>query len=179
MYLLPCPQCGNSLTVAPSKAGETLACNACKASVSVPKLGDLRQLPRAEEPSDAPTTLKNSQEKAPAAQTGFMFAGLLAVVCFLVASYCGLRWGLLPVPNSTETHLRSTAEDMKSFTAAELIRAYEEMEKEPIDLVLPYQYKEKENIRNRWGMNAVYSGSAGFAALVVAVFIASAGKKRR
>lgn len=68
---------------------------------------------------------------------------------------------------------------MKSFTAAELIRAYEEMEKTPIDLVLPYVYKEKENFRNRWGRNALYSGSAGLMAVAVAAVFATTGRKRR
>ena len=52
------------------------------------------------------------------------------------------------------------------------------MEKTPIDLVLPYVYKTNENIRNRWGKNALYSGSAGFLAVALAAFFATTGRKR-
>ena len=55
----------------------------------------------------------------------FLVSGLTAIVCLLVASFCGIRWAMLPVPNSTVGHIESTRADMKSFTAAELIRAYE------------------------------------------------------
>jgi hypothetical protein len=178
MYLLPCPECQFSLSVAPSKAGETLVCEGCQAAVQVPKLGELRQLPTSDVDQGQEITPKSQQDFSPAARAGFLVSGFVATACLLVASFCGLRWFLLPVPNSTERHIATTREDMKSFTAAELIRAYEEMEKIPIDLVLPYVYKEKEVYRDRWGKNAVYSASAGVMAVAIAAFLATSGRKR-
>jgi len=178
MYLLPCPQCEKSLQVAPAKAGGLLACPACQASVQVPKLGELKSLPLADDAAEPSAAVKNSREMTVFARALFLVSGLTAIVCLLVASFCGIRWAMLPVPNSTVGHIESTRADMKSFTAAELIRAYEEMEKTPIDLVLPYVYKTNENIRNRWGKNALYSGSAGFLAVALAAFFATTGRKR-
>ncbi len=179
MYLLPCPACENSLPVAPSKAGESLVCPACNGSLQVPKLGELKLLPPANEPAQEGSGSNAYVDDAPVARVGFLLAGFTATVCLLIASFCGLRWFLLPVPNSTARHIETTRADMESFTPAELIRAYEEMEKTPIDLVLPYVYKEKENFRNRWGRNALYSGSAGLMAVAVAVVFATSGRKRR
>lgn len=179
MYLLPCPSCDHASPVAPSKAGESLVCPACNGSLQVPKLGELKLLPQATAQAEGHASSASSTDGSPVARAGFLLAGFTATACLLVASFCGLRWFLLPVPNSTARHIETTRADMKSFTAAELIRAYEEMEKTPIDLVLPYVYKEKENFRNRWGRNALYSGSAGLMAVAVAVVFATTGRKRR
>ncbi|MEL7266083.1 MAG: hypothetical protein AAFP69_14885, partial [Planctomycetota bacterium] len=48
MFLLPCGECQQSFPVAPSRAGDTVTCPHCSAAVVVPKLGELRQLPRAD-----------------------------------------------------------------------------------------------------------------------------------
>ncbi|MGB1924975.1 MAG: hypothetical protein ACPHL6_00505 [Rubripirellula sp.] len=178
MYLLPCTACQQSVAIAPSQAGGILTCVHCQASVQVPKLGELKQLPKAADDQTPSEKQVASSEYSPAVRAGFLVSGFAATACLLIASFCGLRWFLLPVPNSTAGHIESTRADIESFTAAELIRAYEEMEKIPIDLVRPYIYKEKETVRNRWGMNAVYSGSAGAVAVAMAAFLATVGRKR-
>lgn len=43
-YLLPC-SCGASIPVAASQAGGALRCEACQATLDVPRLRDLRELP--------------------------------------------------------------------------------------------------------------------------------------
>ena len=178
MYLLPCPECQKSVSIAPSKAGEALACIYCQAAIQVPKLGELRLLPKADDVDEGVVIQKNSRDFSPVARTGFLISGFAATACLLIASFCGVRWMLLPVPTSTAEHIESTRNDIQSFNAAELIRAYEEMEKIPIDLTRPYVYKEKENIRNRWKMNTIYAGSAGLLAVGIAAFFATTGRGR-
>ena len=48
MYLLPCPSCQAPITVSPSQAGDTQVCPSCGETAAIPKLGDLRELPRAD-----------------------------------------------------------------------------------------------------------------------------------
>ncbi|MDB4679008.1 hypothetical protein OAE79_01595 [Rhodopirellula sp.] len=166
------------MSVAPSKAGETLVCQGCQGEVLVPKLGDLRQFPAAVSDESSASKTRSVEETSAFARAGFLVAGIVATACLLVASYCGLRWTLMPVINTTERHIATTREDMSSFSAAELIRAYEEMEKTSIDLILPYQYKEIEVRRSKWAKNAVYSGSAGLFAVFVAFAMARLGRKK-
>lgn len=52
-YLVPCPKCGTSLPVELGMSGETLRCT-CGASVEVPPLRVLRDMPRTDEVDEGP-----------------------------------------------------------------------------------------------------------------------------
>lgn len=179
MHLFPCPSCHASIPVAPSQAGETLACPSCQASVAIPKLGELRKLPRADSQADAQAAGRlTGGETNRVAHTGFVLAGLVATACLLVAGFCGIRWALSEVPNSTERHVISMRDDMSKFSAAELIRAYEEMDKTTLEMTLPFRYKELEVRKTQWGRNAIIAGSLGIGAVLVAIGLASMGRRK-
>ena len=178
MHLLPCPSCDASIPVAPSQAGETVACPSCQASVAIPKLGELRQLPRVESEDGPARGPRAGGEANRFARTGFMIAGLVATACLLVSGFCGIRWALTDVPNSTERHVVSMRKDMSEFSAAELIRAYEEMDKTTLELTLPFRYKELEVRRAQWGRNAIVAASLGAAAVLTAIGLASLGRRQ-
>ena len=85
MYLLPCPQCEKSLQVAPAKAGGLLACPACQASVQVPKLGELKSLPLADDATE-PRSGENSEGVL---RELFLVSGLTAIVVFWLLAFAG------------------------------------------------------------------------------------------
>jgi hypothetical protein len=180
MHLLPCPSCQASIPVSPSQAGDTVACPSCHQSVDIPKLGELRQLPLAEPVGEAVDVGQPAgAESSRLAQTGFVLSGLVAAASLLVAGFCGIRWALTEVPNNTERHVAGTREDMSKFSAAELIRAYEDMDKTTLEMTVPFRYKDLELRKAKWGRNAIIAGSLGTGAVLLAVGLANAGRRKR
>ena len=76
-----------------------------------------------------------------ARSAGFLVLGLIATASLLVAGFCGIRWVLIDVPNTTEEHIATYREEYRELSAAELIREYEQMDRYGIELVTPYKYK--------------------------------------
>ena len=159
MYLLPCPNCQTLVSVTPAQAGDQLNCPDCSASVAIPKLGELRQLPRAEE---------NSVDQASTGGGGggtfvFLLLGLVAVGALLVAGYCGVRWAMIDVEATTASHVAEIEERYQESDPSVLIREFEDMEKYSLDLIAPFSYQKKSNEKWSWALNA---GVAGAIALV-------------
>ena len=90
-YLLPCSDCNQSFPVATRQAGQTVQCANCDASVEVPKLGELKQLP-IEGGADA---VKKSEKRnqSPNRLKGWLFSGgLMIAVLAGVAGYALLNY---------------------------------------------------------------------------------------
>jgi hypothetical protein len=179
MHLLPCPHCHAAIAVSPTQAGETMACPQCQGAVPVPKLGQLRQLPLAEGTAvDRPSTSEAVGERNRISQVGFALAGLVATVSLLVAGFCGIRWALTEVSSTTEQHIASERADFGDLTAAELIRVYEDMEDQGLDLGAPYNYQQEALQKRKWGTNASIAASIGGFALLAAVGFALSGRRK-
>jgi hypothetical protein len=86
-YLVSCPGCGQQLAVAPSQAGQSVAC-ACGAAVEAPTLRRLRELPAAPEPSP--------EARRWGARQGIVAAG--AVAATLALGLAGLLIATAPRP---------------------------------------------------------------------------------
>ncbi|MEO1524518.1 MAG: hypothetical protein AAFX06_03740 [Planctomycetota bacterium] len=141
-----------------AQAGDSLTCQSCSTIVAIPKLGELRQLPRVEE--DAPET---------ATSTGggesflFLLLSLVAVGCLLVTGYCGIRWAMIEVEATTDSHVAEIKSRYLESDPAVLVREFEDMEKYSLDLIAPFVYQKKANEKWSWALNA---GVAGAIALV-------------
>ena len=177
MYLLPCPNCQASIPLSPSQAGDQTTCSGCHASVKVPNLGQLRQLPIVED--DTNVDHHQGVEISTGRSTGFVILGLIATASILVAAYCGIRWSLIDVSTTTEEHLTSYREAYRSLTAAELIREYEQMEEGGFELGGPADYKLAEIDRKAWGRNASIAAAVGGLAMLGAFTLAGSGRRNR
>ena len=175
MYLLPCSECQTSLSVTPSQAGDKVTCSNCQMEVSIPKLGTLRQLPQTEEPENA--VPNRESDRSVSTQIAFVALGLLALVGFLVAGFCGIRWSLITVPNTTDRHVQEIRDDYAQKPSAELIREYEQMVSDGIELGVPFGYKRFSDEKGRWGRIASISTGVGLLAIVGAFGFAAVGRR--
>jgi hypothetical protein len=147
--------------------------------VAIPKLGELRKLPEAEnEAADDPRVRGEERERSRFSRAGFGIAGLVAAASLLIAGFCGIRWSLADLPASTEEHISRVRQALSEQTAAELIREYEDMEARGLDLGLPFRYKELEMRKAKWGKDASIAASVGVVALLVAIGFASSGRRK-
>jgi hypothetical protein len=148
--------------------------------VTIPKLGELRTLPPADE---SVAEDRSSEVAAPEGSLGrkitFAIAGVAATASLLVASYCGIRWALTEVPATTEQHIATVREELSRRTAAELVREYEDMENRSIDLGGPFPYKRDAMEKASWGRNASIAATLGSVALVVAIGCALSGRRKQ
>ena len=106
MYLLPCPQCQTTATISPSQAGDEITCSSCDASISIPKLGDLRKLPRSEESQETPESENENGFKITV-----VALGLLAVISLFATGFTAIRWYLIESDMSTQEHIAQVRSD--------------------------------------------------------------------
>lgn len=89
-----------------------------------------------------------------------MFTALLLVslVSLIITGYCGIRWALVKVPATTELHIEELRNVYDKATPAELIREWEQMEKQGVDIASPYSYQRVADEKQDWGFNTVIAG---------------------
>ena len=177
MYLLTCSHCQASVPVSPAQAGDEMSCPACAQAVRVPKLGELRQLPLANQ-SATPADVAIATGSA-GTNTGFVIFGLIATISLLIASFCGIRWALVKVPTNTTEHVNQLREAYKVAAPAELIREWESMEKYGVDIVSSYSYQKLADEKRTWGNNTVIAGAVGGLSILAAWGLARTGRRSR
>lgn len=107
-YLLPCG-CSASIEVGPGQAGGLVTCQACGATVPVPRLGELARLPSGQVPTRAASTWT-------AAHACLLGGGIVAALALAAAAYLGSA----PAP------LFDVAEIRASVAAAPTPTVYQE-----------------------------------------------------
>lgn len=172
-YLLSCESCDTTLEVSPAKAGGQVECPSCNGSVPVPKLGVLRGLPVAQSGADQP----------PARSSGggqFVFAAMaaIALLCFIAAGYCGIRWAMIEVPMTTEQNIADVEQKYAELPAANLVREWEDMEKYGMDLVGSFGYHVLQKQKDGWRNGAVATSGIGVLALVIGIATTTFSRKK-
>ncbi len=114
-----------------------------------------------------------------ARSTSFLVLGFIGIASLLVAGFCGIRWVLIDVPNTTEEHIAGIAEQYGTLSPAELIREYEQMDRYSIELVTPYLYKQAQMKKDSWGRNASMAAAIGGLAFFGAFALAASGRRKR
>lgn len=175
MHLLPCTNCQHLLSVTPSQAGDNVTCSECQTEVSIPKLGVLRQLPLAEKADVAKSGTQKQRESG--VSVLFVAFGMIAMAGFMVAAFCGIRWILIPNLKTTDQHIADLRADYAERPSAELIREYEQMVGDGIELGVPFTYKRIADEKRRWGQIAGMSVAAGLLAAVAAFGFAAVGRR--
>ena len=177
MYLLPCPHCEESAEVSPARAGDEIPCPHCGQNIPVLKLGELRQLPTAE--GDAATEKSNAkvaEGRANRPTVLFTAFGLLAAGLFLAAAFCLVNWATISVPLTTEGHIDEFRQAYKEVSSAQMIREWEEINRNGVDLPAMYQYRVMELDKQAWLTNAGLFSGAGLLAVIGAFFVGRSGR---
>lgn len=145
MYLLRCPD-GHPISVSASAAGSEVTCPECGKPQAVPKLGELRQLPTAE----------NATDSKPQAGSPF-FARVLFAVLMLVAlgaataaAYGAFRWQSLPVPPTSADHIASDTKDIMALNPLEVLTIWDEYRKQDLAEQFPFDYAQMQELRDHW-----------------------------
>ncbi|HBV61917.1 MAG TPA: hypothetical protein DEF45_02740 [Rhodopirellula sp.] len=152
-----------------------MTCPECQTEVSIPKLGVLRQLPL-----DEKTDLVNSatpKQRESGVSVVFVTLGMIAVAGFMVAAFCGIRWSLIPNLKTTDEHVADLRADYAERPSAELIREYEQMVGDGIELGVPFTYKRISDEKERWGQIAGISVATGLLAAVAALGFAAVSRR--
>lgn len=108
---------------------------------------------------------------------GFLVLGLIATAALVIAVFCGIRWGLIEVPMTTQGHLAELSKAYQEIPPAQLIREFEQMEEFGIDAGAPYGYKKIENQKTEWGRNAMIAGAISLLSAAGAIGLASMARK--
>ena len=177
MYLISCQNCSSSVSVSPSQAGDNIRCGNCGENVPIPKLGELRKLPRAAEATSDPDGATKSGESTSGTRIGFVATAMIAVASLLVAGFCTLRWAIIDVPITTESHIAQYAEAYQTASPASIILDFEEMEERGIEMPVPYNYKRIESTKQAWGRNALISGIVAAAFFFTAMLLSKSRGK--
>ena len=178
MHLLPCPSCQDSISITPTQAGSEIACPSCQATVTVPRLGDIRSLPRVDD-LPPPTVAGPAAENTFLRQLGTGFFGLVAVAALLIAGFCAVRWHLVEVTMTTPQHIELLKKEYAAADAAQMIREYEDMEKNSIDLPSKFTYKTTVLEKQKWGSNALIAGVTTLICGLIAMVLASTGRRAK
>ncbi|WDQ17522.1 hypothetical protein [Rhodopirellula sp. P2] len=177
MYLLPCPHCEVPAAVSPARAGDRIACPHCGQEIAVPKLGELRQLPTAEGDETAEKSNARAAEgRANRPTVLFTALGLLAAGLFLAAAFCAVNWATIRIPMTTEAHIEEFHQAYQEVSSAQMIREWEEINRNGVDLPAMYQYRVMELDKWAWLRNAGLFSGAGLLAVIGAVFVGRSGR---
>lgn len=174
MYLIRCSQ-GHEFPVPTKAAGSTVSCPTCGSPENVPKLGDLRQMPRvAEEGSGGRREGLNMGAK-------IVFALLLIVTtgAALTAVFAAFRWSNIPVTMTQEEHIAAEDEGIAGLNPLQLIQASEQIEQIRVDEQMPYQYHSVGVIRNRWKTICFTTSGIAGGSLLIAGAVLVFGRGRR
>lgn len=172
---LPCPHCSHTLEVAISRAGAEIPCPACGKTVSVPKLGQLRQL--------------EGQDEAPAASAAassavlgrrVVFAALMAVAALAgcVAAFCFVRYAAIKPPMTTAEHIAEVEETYAQLPAAELVREWQQMDQFHPEIATPHRYKLVADEKAGWLQQGLIALSIAIIAALTATVIIVLRPKR-
>ena len=140
-------------------------------------MGQLRQLPLAED--DSKEAHPRGGETSMGRSTAFVALGLIATASFLVAGFCGIRWGLIDTSFTTEEHIATYREQYSELSPAQLIREYEQMEEFSIELAGPFKYKQEEIEKKAWGRNASIAAVVGGLAILGAFAVTTSQRRNR
>jgi len=149
------------MSVTPAQAGDRLPCPQCDRSVAVPKLGEVRQLPRADSLAGGADALFGASNNASGSAGGtiaFVALSAIALASLLAAGYTGIRWAMVDSSQNTESFLEEVEAQYQKVDSAVLIREYEDMEEFSLDLLSPYPFHQKVLEKRRWGWNTVAAG---------------------
>lgn len=162
MYKLACPHCPESIVVTPARAGGEAPCQACGQNLPVPKLGELRSLPRADVESQDATHAATQRE------TSLLFP-ILALIGFgliLAGGFCAIRWAFISISATTDQHIEIITDSYRQMNGSELLGELEDMETRDIQAVGIHTYVKELQIKAGWGRTSLVCSALGAISLI-------------
>jgi len=89
------------------------------------------------------------------------------VLCFGVAVFCGIRWSMVTVPQTTEGNIADLRQQYSELPPANLIREWEDMENYGLDIVGTFKYHTLQKQKDDWGVSTLVAIGIGFLAMVI------------
>ena len=89
-YLYPCPNCEHKFELVQKQAGQELLCPSCETTISVPKLGILKQLEPVNSASDSNSATNPNRDSNPRSWRNALFVSGLALAVLAGAAGFGL-----------------------------------------------------------------------------------------
>lgn len=129
-YLLPCPQCGQEIEIAPPQAGSTITCTNCDHAFDGPRLGELKQLPLADSRTQRQGQTLPSQGSA---LKRVLFTVGLAMAVLLGAAGGGLYYFAGSIENSfdSQVQIQEATNQAATLTLEQIYLATRQMEIDP------------------------------------------------
>ena len=178
MYVLSCPNCHTDVHVTPAQAGDRIQCGQCQGDVAIPKLGELRKLPKVDEPAAAdPVSTRDGTNRSLGSTIAFVACCLIAGASLLAAGYAGVRWMIIAPTMTTESHLEAIESTFPAAEPASMVKEFQDMEDRSLDLTAPYGYHLVVMEKNRWRNNALIAFGILVAGALGAFVAASTGRK--
>ncbi|GEM_PF-4138172 len=173
MYALPC-SCGHTLAVSPGQAGDHLTCPKCQQRVDIPLLRALRELPRIE--SDEPVAIPTTGSFA--TRVAFGFVGLVALIAASFATFALVSAMAITIEYDTEKHMEYDRAMMLQSSPADLVKRWSMATKAPLVQRRPFQYHQDQVKKDTWNQRMVLGYSVAGVALLMAVGLAVADRRK-
>ena len=166
MFLIQCPA-GHSFPVPAKAAGSIATCPTCGATRDVPKLGELRQCPRA----DQETPVKRRSAIPMGAKVAFAILMLVAIGTGLTSAFAAFRWQNLPVPVTEAEHIAEETKTLESYDAVRLLSAWEQLEAAGLGTQEPFYYQFLQDLKDGWKRVCLVTLGITVAAVLIAFAI--------
>lgn len=169
MYQLTCPHCAAINEVSAAKAGGEITCTACHDPITVPKLGELRNLPAVGQTNADKVAANAAVGLSGGRSLAFVTFSLLCILSLLGAAFCGVNWATTEVPVTTQGHLDLLKEQYTIASSAQMIREFEDITEFGTDIQTPLHYRTLELKQEAWKYKTI--AFAAFAAVTFALAV--------
>jgi hypothetical protein len=179
MPTLTCPHCSHRLEVAVSRAGTEVPCGACGQSVTVPKLGELRELQSDTSATAGATAGGRDLSTGSPLGPRLVFAALVAAAALasIVAAFALVRFAMIERPTTSAEHIAEIEEVYPQLPGARLVREWQHIEAFRPELANPFYYQIIANEKAAWLRQGLIA--LGLAVLFAAVAAGIVMARRR
>jgi hypothetical protein len=146
--------------------------------VQVPKLGELRKLPVAEMSGDR----VKASSGAEAGFTARLIFGLLVFVAIIaggISAYGAMRWFNLPIPMTSDDHVRMGREEIAKRLPVELITDWQQYETIGLQERTPFPYQRMQNLRDHWLRICLIPLGVAVACIVIGILVVTVGRGQK
>lgn len=165
MHLITCP-CGKAFPVSLAQAGQSVQCPQCSETIALPNLGQLKQLPVAE---DIPQANRNEPwSVGRGVLFSALFAGLLAMV--IASAWTSYKWMSVPRPPTIDEVIAQGQKEIGQHNAPQLLEFWVNWGQPGMGVRYTPGYAQVQRYREKWQMWS-YAAYGGTLALIVAIAV--------
>ena len=182
-YSLIC-QCGNSLVISRSQAGQSVKCTACGQDVVVPTLRNLAELPVAEPPPASGATKRSRVDEAQSTWRGWRGTAIAVALSVFFIAGLGAAWSLYQsnlakTDYTVEDEIVAGDELFDQMTAEELSVAWSDFQQLQLTYKEPPVFYRMTQFSRSQQTNALIRGSVALIGFGLALLIWFTAPKKR